>query len=163
MRRGRVRKGTSSRSGAGLVGASAAAVAKAAAREAERVAKEERHAQLAAERAAEKERKRAEEEAERRFWACPEELEMTPERKAMLKILQELFHSRHAAFNQAFICPTGGGGDDAADDGAADDGAADDGAAEGGAAAGGAAAGGAAGAQTGVERLYGGMLSIRVR
>ena len=43
---GRVRKGTSSRSGAGLVGASAAAVAKAAAREAERVAKEERQAQL---------------------------------------------------------------------------------------------------------------------
>jgi len=45
LRRGRVRKGTSSRSGAGLVGASAAAVAKVAAREAERVAKEERQAQ----------------------------------------------------------------------------------------------------------------------
>ena len=65
---------------------------------------------------------------------------MTPERKAMLKILQELFHSRHAAFNQAFICPTGGGDDDAADDGAAAGGAA-----AGGAAAGGAASGGCTG------------------
>ena len=108
LRRGRVRKGTSSRSGAGLVGASAAAVAKAAAREAEQRKREERQAQLAAERAAEKERRRVEEEAERQFWACPEELEMTPERKAMLKILQELFNLRHAAFNQVFTCATGG-------------------------------------------------------
>lgn len=69
MPRGRVRKGTSSRSGAGLVGASAAAVVKAAAREAEQRKREERQAQQAAERAVEKERRREEEETERRFWA----------------------------------------------------------------------------------------------
>ena len=122
-----VQRGSSSRGAGAAYKPSAAALAKQQAAEAKRLEREAeaaRKAEKAAEakrqriteeeeKAAEAKRQRDEEKArkaddaekERRFWETPASLEMTPERKAMQKILQELFAPRHQPSSKPFIDP----------------------------------------------------------
>ena len=107
-----VQRGSSSRGAGAAYKPSAAALAKQQAAEAKRLEREAEAARKA-EKAAEAKRQRDEEKArkaddaekERRFWETPASLEMTPERKAMQKILQELFAPRHQPSSKPFIDP----------------------------------------------------------
>ena len=108
-----VQRGSSSRGTAAAYKPSAAALAKQQAAEAKRLEREAeaaRKAEKAAEakrlRDEEKARKAEEAEKERKFWETPASLEMTPERKAMQKILQELFAQRHKPSSTPFVEPS---------------------------------------------------------